>query len=241
MRSKLNVVVLLTLAAFGTASAAFAEASRKPSRQSAGHLEVKGSQKGLIAIVNGQSRVSAKDLEAAAAVIVKQTMCRAEVCDGKGAQVVIEVVDRKGESALTVCPEDHKATVNVDGLVQGLSGDAVGKFLATRCRREILRAFCYACGAAGSQFPNNIMSISKIADLDLINGDFIPGDTATACQKRLKDIGVTPKQYVPYFAACRQGWAPAPTNDIQKAIWDKVHAMPTAPIKIKPEAKKVAE
>ena len=30
-------------------------------------------------------------------------------------------------------------------------------------------------------------------------------------------------------------------NEYQKAIWDKVHAMPTAPIKIKPETKKVKE
>ena len=44
-----------------------------------------------------------------------------------------------------------------------------------------------------------------------------------------------------YRKACQEGWAPAPTNDIQKAIWDKVHAMPTAPIKIKPETKKVRE
>ena len=41
-----------------------------------------------------------------------------------------------------------------------------------------------------------------------------------------------------YRKACEEGWAPAPTNDVQKAIWDKVHAMPTEPIKIKPETKK---
>ena len=49
------------------------------------------------------------------------------------------------------------------------------------------------------------------------------------------------KAYRPtaYIRACMEGWAPAPTNDIQKAIWDKVHAMPTAPLAIKPETKKV--
>ena len=34
---------------------------------------------------------------------------------------------------------------------------------------------------------------------------------------------------------------PAPTNDVQKAIWDEIHAMPTEPIKIKPETKKVSD
>ena len=50
--------------------------------------------------------------------------------------------------------------------------------------------------------------------------------------------GVTVRATTNYKTACREGWAPAPTNDVQKAIWDKVHAMPTEPIKIKPEEKK---
>ena len=45
-------------------------------------------------------------------------------------------------------------------------------------------------------------------------------------------------EVVSYQDACEMGVAPAPTNDVQKAIWDKVHAMPTEPIKIKPEEKK---
>ena len=35
-----------------------------------------------------------------------------------------------------------------------------------------------------------------------------------------------------YRKACMDGWAPAPTNEYQKAIWDQVHAIPTKPIKI---------
>ncbi len=41
-----------------------------------------------------------------------------------------------------------------------------------------------------------------------------------------------------YYDACEEGWAPAPTNAVQKAIWDKVHQMPTKPIKILPESKR---
>ena len=44
-----------------------------------------------------------------------------------------------------------------------------------------------------------------------------------------------------YRRACEVGWAPAPTNDVQKAIWEEVHRLPTEPIKIKPETKKVKE
>ena len=51
--------------------------------------------------------------------------------------------------------------------------------------------------------------------------------------------GVSTLRFATYWQACKEGWAPAPTNDVQKAIWDKVHSLPTAPLKIAPEPKKV--
>ena len=56
-----------------------------------------------------------------------------------------------------------------------------------------------------------------------------------------KVYGINTLSIASYRTACEQGWAAAPTNDVQKAIWDEVHAMPTEPIKIKPETKKVFE
>ena len=47
-----------------------------------------------------------------------------------------------------------------------------------------------------------------------------------------------PYRLTTYRKACEEGWANPPTNDVQKAIWDKVHALPTEPLKIKPEEKK---
>ena len=41
-----------------------------------------------------------------------------------------------------------------------------------------------------------------------------------------------------YKEACEEGWAPAPTNEIQKAIWDKVRATPKNPMKIEFDPKK---
>ena len=49
---------------------------------------------------------------------------------------------------------------------------------------------------------------------------------------------VTQRSVTNYRTAVKEGWAPQPTNDVQKAIWDKVHAMPTEPLKIKSETKK---
>ena len=37
-------------------------------------------------------------------------------------------------------------------------------------------------------------------------------------------MGISPYRRVTYKMAVKEGWAPAPTNDYQKAIWDKVKA-----------------
>ena len=50
---------------------------------------------------------------------------------------------------------------------------------------------------------------------------------------RLPELGVTPWKETTYKRACEEGWAPAPTNEYQKAVWDKVHAIPDQPLKIK--------
>jgi len=50
--------------------------------------------------------------------------------------------------------------------------------------------------------------------------------------------GIRTLSIASYRDACRQGWAPAPTNDVQRAIWDEVHAMPTNPMKIEFDPKK---
>jgi hypothetical protein len=57
-------------------------------------------------------------------------------------------------------------------------------------------------------------------------------------QRHLKAIGITKKVVKTYLDACEEGWAPAPTNDVQKAIWDKVHAAPKNPMKIEFNPKK---
>jgi hypothetical protein len=33
-------------------------------------------------------------------------------------------------------------------------------------------------------------------------------------------------------AVCQEGWAPPPTNEYQRAIWNDVHKIPEKPMKI---------
>lgn len=200
-------------------------------------LPVPNSQKGEIVFVNSQSRLSTNEILTVCGQIEKATRCKAVIGGAEGAKIAIEIVDDTESPVLTAYPEDYRARVNIAKLDSNLKGQALEKFFVSRCRKELLRAFCFACGAGGSQYPDNIMAIGPISDLDLCD-EFIPGDTADRCVVRLFRIGVTPTRFVSYARACQQGWAPAPTNDVQKAIWDKVHAVPATPMKIEFDPKK---
>lgn len=200
-------------------------------------LPVPGSQKGQVTFVNRQTRLAESEILTVCRAIENATKCRAAIGSPDGAKVVIEVVDDATSPAITAYPEDYRATVNVGKLGKNLKGMAIEKFYPSRCRKELLRAFCFACGAGGSQYPNNIMAIGDISDLDLVE-EFIPGDTATACQMRLAKAGVTRIRFVTYAKACRDGWAPPPTNDYQAAIWKKVHQIPDKPLTIEYDPKR---
>ena len=57
-------------------------------------------------------------------------------------------------------------------------------------------------------------------------------------QTYLEKLGVTKMEKTTYLRACKEGWAPAPTNEVQKRVWDKVHAAPRMPMKIEFDPKK---
>ena len=54
----------------------------------------------------------------------------------------------------------------------------------------------------------------------------------------LAKLGYKQKKFGTYQDACEEGWAPKPTNAVQKAIWDKVHQLPTSPLTIKRESER---
>ena len=127
--------------------------------------------------------------------------------------------------------------VNVAPLAKG-AGEKP-QFFAARVQKELTRGFCLLAGAQNSGYPDALVGcMTKPEDLDRFMDCRLPIDVMNRFAPYLKGYGITPRVYSTYRKACEEGWAPAPTNDVQKAIWDKVHAMPTEPIKIKPEEKK---
>lgn len=212
-------------------------------------IERPNSQKGKIAFISTQAEIRDDVFTSLVSNQVKHTgynMVFEKAAAGDPAALkaaskadvaVIVVADDKTPTLLSAV-EDGWAVVNVRKLSEGLSTpEAKAKFLEPRCQKEVLRAFATIGGGIASQYPDNLMDIAKISDLDLVDV-FIPNDAERSMRKILAQRGVTPVQKAFYSQACRQGWAPAPTNDTQKAIWDRVHALPTNPIKIKYDPKR---
>ena len=158
--------------------------------------------------------------------------------DGKCGVAVI-LVDDPDAARLLVAPENGWATVNLAKLAEDAPDHDK---LVRRARQEFWRASCMVLGAYVAPVqPCLLTIIAGNAGLDS-NPCVIPAvEAIPKAMAGAKRLGILPARHVLYDRACQEGWAPAPTNEIQKAIWDKVHAMPTAPIKIKPETKKVAE
>jgi len=81
------------------------------------------------------------------------------------------------------------------------------------------------------------MNAATMRDLDHAEEN-VPIDMVDFYVTYLKALGVKPAEKTTYRKACREGWAPAPTNEVQQAIWDKVHQIPANPMKIEFDPKK---
>ena len=147
----------------------------------------------------------------------------------------VYVTESDSDPALLVAPEDRWAKVNVRALAKD-AADA--KALAKRVRCEMIRAFALACGGCNSQYPTGLNGPITVArELDVVADEELAPDVEMRLTANLPYLGITPYTRKTYLAACHEGWAPQPTNEYQKAIWDKLHELPTKPITIEPESK----
>ena len=142
----------------------------------------------------------------------------------KNANAVIYILE-SGNSPLLVSPDECWACVSVAAL-----GDAN---VPARLQKETMRALTFLCGGTASGYPNPMTyPVTDVRQLDLVDSPDLPIDVIQRMQTYLERLGVTPYKQATYRTACKQGWAPPPTNDVQKAIWDKVRQLPANPIKI---------
>lgn len=248
------------LAAIAIVTSATALAAAETNALAAGHaamaakaggmLEKPNSSKGRIVFVNTQNEMPAANIRLAVksladildkypVEIVEANPAKAdELKERFKADIAVIVAAEADAPGLLAAPDEGWAVVNVRALTRNLKTEAAkAKFYKARCRKEIMRGFVCAAGGVGSSFPGNIMNVAKVEDLDLCE-EFVPFDKVGVVRQHLKASGVIPSRFATYRTACREGWAPPPTNDVQRAIWDKVHAIPKTPMKIEFDPKK---
>lgn len=210
---------------------------RRPRRPSAGVLErpeaVPSRQIGVYSV---QKRISAAAVETSVRLARRRSNLPLSL-NAEKSPVRIEIVDSEAFGMLALYPEENRAQVNVRALA---ADNAPMETVETRLRTELARAALFVLGSGTVPYDCLTKPVRSLAELDALAKE-TPSAESLLHLGTGRVLGIGMIRYASYEAACREGWAPAPTNDIQKAIWDKVHAMPTAPIKIKPETKKVTE
>lgn len=208
-----------------------------------GKIRQPNTERGEIVFVNTQKTVDTKVLEKAIEKLERQFKYIVKVSDkdmaSSAGRFVIRLENLDRPERILLAPENFWVSVNV----KSLAADNPPKvILADRFEKEVRRAFAFVCGGTCGTEPNGICRMVKsLSDLDAIPGIDFALDVEARIVNNMRETEIKPYRIAKYSEAVQEGWAPAPTNDAQKAIWDKVHALPTEPIRIKPETKKVTE
>ena len=141
----------------------------------------------------------------------------------------IFIVDDAALPPVLIAPESRWALVNIAPIAL----EKRSAFFEQRTKKELSRAFAYLCGATGSRYERSLTrGITSQTELDK-NPDYeLPMDIVQRFWDYMKPLGVIPAQRTTYLKACQEGWAPAPTNDVQRTIWEQTHQLPSKPITI---------
>ncbi len=133
---------------------------------------------------------------------------------------VVVIGDSPDYPALLIAPESRWALVNVAALGgKGVSAET----LADRTSKEVWRAFGYLMGAAHSNFEHCLMKpVLTPADLDALKGKSLSPEPFNKITAHAQKLGIKPMRMTTYRKAVEEGWAPPPTNDFQKAIWEEL-------------------
>lgn len=215
-----------------------AAAMKRMYERTGGYLIAPNKNDRVIAIVNMQKDVAAEEVADIANAIQKglllRTVCAEKKPDKAG--VVVEIRDTDYPSTFIVAPENGYAMLNIATLKKDNPNADV---LKTRLRKEVWRTLVYLLGGGNDVQPKCLMKpIASLAELDALESTCPCPMSFGAVWETAKRFGVEQERRTTYRKAVQEGWAPAPTNDVQKVIWEEVHAKPTNPMKVTFDPKK---
>ena len=212
-------------------------------REFGGLVTKPGSQKGVVVCMDCQKLVPREWIDEVLTYFREETRFRIDYRTGEfnfpspktDAEATLFLVDDEHLPAILVAPENRWALLNL----RVVAKEKRPAFLQARTKKQISRSLALLCGASNSQFPGSLTrGIVNEEDLDRNIDYVLPVDIFKRMRSYMEPLGVMPELSIPYDSACQEGWAPPPTNQYQKAVWDKVHAIPDKPLTIEFDPKK---
>lgn len=240
---------LVSIALFAAAFAAFADAVTDA--EEGGRLDLWPQDHGRFLFVNAQNSVETAQFRRPVAILAAQLNFDIALAEGAapevrevraaltrlGAKGAVWIVDDPAYPLVLGACEDGWAFLNVAPLIADRP-DA-GK-LAVRIEKMVNRTFANIHGIGDSQMmPQCVMKTAVgLEGIDgLVCREYSP-EPLMKIGAYMTRAGYRHGRHGTYYDACEGGWAPAPTNDVQRRIWDEVHQLPTKPIKIVPPGAK---
>lgn len=149
--------------------------------------------------------------------------------------VAVLVVEDDKLPVSLCAPENAWAILNVKTLNDDMPPKEV---YDVRVRKELIRAIANAFNAGQSYNKPSVMDpVYTKVDLDALKPLVLDPEAMSKILAAAKMRGINPVRSANYRQAAMEGWAPEPTNDVQRAIWKEVHELPSNPIKIKYDPK----
>ena len=244
----INAILLVC----ATSLAAPAPAAPAPSdAQYGGEITLWPKDPGTFLFVNAQKRIDRDVLEKSVASLASEFSIDLRLVDGEPPRIdaapaalaslkakgAIWIVDSTTLPIALVASEDGWAFLNVAPLLADAPAPAV---LQKRVGKFVYRTFANANGIGDSpMMPACVMKQAVgVKGVDqLLCATYSP-EACSKISSYLTIAGYKRCRRGTYYDACEEGWAPAPTNAVQKAIWDKVHELPSKPLTISRESEK---
>lgn len=153
-----------------------------------------------------------------------------------GANVAVFIVDDITLPLTLTCTEERWSLLNAAKVkVDAPSADKFKKRMSILFQRQC----CRALGSdEGAGLETCFHTVLKLSDLDDIQSNDLTLSATTSITDTMPLRGMEPIDWGTYRDACEIGRAHAPTNEVQRKVWNEVHSIPANPMKIQYDPKK---
>lgn len=135
-------------------------------------------------------------------------------CENPRTGCVLAFADGEPDGEMvSVRVKSISVVVNMARLASDSPNDGV---LASRMRKAAWSAVGELLGQ-----PVFAAGMESLKTLDAVEAEEPKFDDALQLTRLAVKRGMTPRGRFSYRAACMQGWAPAPTNDVQRVMWER--------------------